>query len=380
MKKQIDSFLPKKVMLMGAAPASVPERVLKALCKPVISHLDTKFIEMMQELRYLIQYIFQTKNELTFPIPGPASGAMEACFINLVEDGDKVIVCENGLYGERMSELLTLYKANVVSVHHEWGKNLDLNAIEDTLKKNPEAKVVCAVHGESSTGVMCNIQGLAALCRYYDKILVVDVVATIINSPLKVDEWGIDVAYANTHKCIGSIPGLSPITISERAIELIQNRKTPVRSYFLNFNLIMQHWYKQNHIYRTYHHTAPVNSLYGLHEALLMIYEEGLENLNHRYFENSKFLTNGLEEMGLQLDVPSHYKIPVLNMIKVQPHWNQHLIIQKLYDRHNIQISGGMGKTSAHYLRIAAMGEHNNRSAINFTLEALADILNIHRG
>ena len=160
---------------------------------------------------------------------------------------------------------------------------------------------------------------------------------------------------------------------------ILASRVRFVSVYYLNFNLIMQHWYKQNHIYRTYHHTAPVTGLYGLHEALLMIYEEGLENLHHRYFENSKILTQGLKEMGLELGVSKEDRIPVLNMVKVQPHWDQHLIIQRLYDRHNIQISGGMGKTSADYLRIAAMGEHNNRSAIHFTLEALADILNIQR-
>lgn len=375
MEHKTKSFIPPKIRLMGAAPSSVDTRILQALSRPVISHLDPAFIAMMKEIQFFIRYIFQTKNDLTFPLSGPASSAMEACFLNVIEENDTVIVCENGLYGERMSDLLRVYGAKVIPISQKWGESIDIHRVEETLKRNPDAKAVCAVHAESSTGVLSDIESIGRLCHARGVLSIIDVVSSIITTPLKIDDWGIDIAYANTHKCLGGIPGLAPITVSDRAIDVILKRKTPVRSYFLNFIQIMNNWYKQDKILRTYHFSAPINSLYGMHEALLMIYEEGLENLRKRYTENGRHFTQGLEKIGLEMPVPAAIRIPILNLVKVQPDWNQFQIIHDLYHEHGIQISTGMGKNTADFLRMAAMGKCNNIVDIDYTLAALKIVL-----
>lgn len=375
MDHKITSFIPPKIRLMGAAPSSVDERVLKALSRPVISHLDPYFIAMMKEIQFFIRYIFETKNDLTFPLSGPASSAMEACFLNVIEENDKVIVCENGLYGERMGDLLRVYGAKVIPISHKWGEAIDIHRVEETLKKNPDAKALCAVHGESSTGVLSDIESIGRLCHAHGVLSIIDAVSSIVSSPLKIDDWGIDIAYANTHKCLGGMPGLAPITVSDRAIDVILKRKTPVRSYFLNFIQIMNNWYKQDKILRTYHFSAPVNSLYGMHEALLMIYEEGLEALRNRYAENGRRLSQGLENMELEMPVPADIRIPILNLVKVQPDWDQSQIIQQLYHDHGVQISAGLGKNTPDFLRIAPMGKCNNTIDIDYTLAALKIVL-----
>jgi alanine-glyoxylate transaminase/serine-glyoxylate transaminase/serine-pyruvate transaminase len=371
----INSFNPNPVLLMGAAPAGVDERVLNALSKPIVSHLDKSFIKLMNEICYLIRYIFQTSNTFTFPIQGPASAAMEAAFLNLIEPEDTVIVCENGLYGERMSEILRLYDANVIPIHHEWGEAIDINRVSETLKKYPNTKLVCAVHGESSTGVISNIQGIGEICKDHEALFLVDVACTIINENVKMDEWGIDTIYCNSQKSIASSPGLAPFSLSEKAINCIKKRKTPVKSYFLDFDRIMENWHMQEEALRTYHHTAAVNNFYALHEALSIIHNNGLDVVQNQYKQNAMILKNGLKELGVEFFTPESLHVPIVNVINIESEQMQRKIIDSLYFDHNIQISGGLGKLLNKVIRISALGTSNNIDDINRTLDATKKVL-----
>lgn len=369
---KIDPFIPKTSIIMGAAPAEIHFRVLNALGKPAMSHKDPTFLDLIHQIHFLLQYLFQTNNSLTFPILGSASAAIEAIFFNFVEKGDTVAVCENGLYGERMSQLLKFHEAHVIPIHHSWGEAINVNKVEETLKKNPQIKMLCMVHGESSTGILSDLKSIGALCRKYDCLLVVDAAASIVNTPIKTDEWGIDIIYCNSQKCVGSSPGLAPLSISDRAVKVMLERKSPVISYFMDFNLIYQNWCVKRQIKYVYFYTAPINLLYGLHEALLMIYEESLEKVQKDYASNSRQLRNGLEKLNLKFYTTSESLIPNLNVLKVEEDWNQDQIVKTLRQDYNLQISKGLGKLTNKTLRIGILGYKNNTpAAVNYVLYAM---------
>ncbi len=259
----ISSFKPTPRTLMGPGPSDVSPRVLEALARPTIGHLDSEFVSMMDEMKQLLQYAFKTKNELTFPVSAPGSAGMETCFTNLVEPGDKVIVCQNGVFGGRMKENVTRCGGTTVMVEDEWGKAVDIAKVEQALKDNPDAKILAFVHAETSTGAQSDAKALTALAHQYDCLVIVDAVTSLAGTELRVDDWGIDAIYSGTQKCLSAPPGLSPVSFNERAAEVIKNRKTPVQSWFLDLSLVMGYW--GGGAKRAYHHTAPVNNLYGLH-------------------------------------------------------------------------------------------------------------------
>ena len=359
--------------LMGPGPSDVSPRVVEALSRPTIGHLDPAFIEMMDEIKELLQYAFQTRNALTMPISAPGSAGMESCFVNLLEAGDKAIVCQNGVFGGRMQENVERCGANAIMVKDEWGKAIDLNKVEEALKAHPDAKVLAFVHAETSTGARSDVCGLAELARRYHCLTIVDTVTSLGGIPLQVDDWGLDAVYSGTQKCLSCTPGLAPITFSERAVEAIRKRSTRVQSWFLDLNLIMGYWGEGAR--RAYHHTAPINALYGLHEALLILREEGLKNAWVRHYHLHLALRSGLEKLGLTFVVNAAERLPQLNTVRIPDGVNDAQVRSRLLTDYNLEIGAGLGDMAGKVWRIGLMGHAANRRNVLFCLNALENVL-----
>ena len=369
----VKSFIPPLRTLMGPGPSDVNPRILSAMARPTIGHLDPLFVGMMDEMKGLLQYAFQTRNELTIPVSAPGSAGMETCFVNLVEPGDKVIVCQNGVFGGRMKENVERIGASPVMVEDTWGEAIDANKLEQALKANPEAKVVALVHAETSTGVQSDVKTLCDLAHQYGCLTIVDAVTSLGGSPLMVDDWGVDAVYSGTQKCLSCTPGLSPVSFSERAVERIKNRKTKVQSWFLDLNLVMGYWGAGAK--RAYHHTAPINALYGLHEALVILQEEGLENAWQRHQRNHDILRAGLEAMGLQLIVAEQDRLPQLNAVSIPVGVDEAQVRQQLLQEFNLEIGAGLGSLAGKVWRIGLMGFASNVKNVMYCLSALDSVL-----
>ena len=369
----ISTFHPPQRILMGPGPSDVSPRILEALSRPTIGHLDPRFIGMMDEVKTLLQYAFQTKNELTMPISAPGSAGMESAFVNLVEPGDKVIVCQNGVFGGRMKENVERCGGTAVMVMDDWGKVVDPAKVEDALKANPDAKIVAFVHAETSTGVQSDAQTLVKLAHDYDCLTIVDAVTSLTGSPLKVDEWDIDAIYSGTQKCMSCVPGISPVSFGERAIEVIKNRKTPVQSWFLDMNLVMGYW--GGGAKRAYHHTAPVNSLYAFHEALVMVQDEGLENAWARHQHNHNALKAGLEAMGINFVVEESARLPQLNLVTVPEGVDEAAVRNQLLSDYDLEIGSGLGALAGKVWRIGLMGHASSQKNVLLCLNALDNVL-----
>ena len=367
------SFHPPQRTLMGPGPSDVSPRVLEALARPTIGHLDPVFVEMMEEMKGLLQYAFQTRNELTFPVSAPGSAGMETCFVNLVEPGDKVIVCQNGVFGGRMKENVERCGATPIMVEDAWGTVVDPNKLEDALKANPDAKLVAFVHAETSTGAQSDARTLVALAHEHDCLALVDTVTSLGGSPLKVDAWGIDAVYSGTQKCLSAPPGLSPVSFSERAAEVIRKRKSKVQSWFLDLNLVMGYW--GSGAKRAYHHTAPINNLYGLHEALVILKEEGLENAWARHEKHHQALRAGLEAMGLSFVVKEGDRLPQLNAVTIPEGIDDATVRGRLLRDFNLEIGAGLGALAGKVWRIGLMGHACNARNVRYCLMALESVL-----
>jgi len=352
----MNSFVPPRRILMGAGPTEIPPRVLNATAQPTIGHLDPAFVRMMEDIKQLLRYAFQTANEMTLPVSAPGSAGMEICFVNLVEPGDKVVVCRNGVFGGRMKENVERCGGVPVMVDTEWGRPVEIDKVEATLAANPDAKVLAFVHAETSTGVESDAAALCALARRQDVLTIVDTVTSLGGIPVRVDEWGADAVYAGSQKCLSCPPGLAPVTFNERAIAAVKARRTPVQSWFLDLNLILGYW-DGGADGRSYHHTAPVNALYGLHEALLMLREEGLEESWARHRRNQGILTSGIEAMGLEFMVDEAARLPQLNAITVSDGIDETTLRRHLLDGYGIEIGAGLGPLAGRILRIGLMGQ-----------------------
>ncbi len=369
----VKSFIPPQRTLMGPGPSDVSERVLHALARPTIGHLDPAFVGMMDEMKGLLQYAFQTKNELTMPVSAPGSAGMETCFMNLLEPGDKAIVCQNGVFGGRMKENVERCGATAVMVEDDWGKVVDPNKVEAALKANPDAKLLAFVHAETSTGAQSDAKTLVELAHQHDCLTIVDAVTSLAGTPLKVDEWKIDAIYSGTQKCLSAPPGLSPVSFSARAAEVIQNRKTKVQSWFLDLNLVMGYW--GGGAKRAYHHTAPVNNLYGLHESLVMLQEEGLENAWARHQNNHLALRAGLEAMGINFVVAEKDRLPQLNAVTIPEGADDAAVRTRLLKDFNLEIGAGLGALAGKVWRIGLMGSSSSMTNIELCLSALDTVL-----
>ncbi len=369
----ISSFNPTPRTLMGPGPSDVSPRVLEALARPTIGHLDSEFVVMMDEMKQLLQYAFKTNNELTFPVSAPGSAGMETCFANLVEAGDKVIVCQNGVFGGRMKENVTRCGGTAVMVEDEWGKAIDIAKVEQALKDNPDAKILAFVHAETSTGAQSDAKALTALAHQYDCLVIVDAVTSLAGTELRVDDWDIDAIYSGTQKCLSAPPGLSPVSFNERAAEVIKNRKTPVQSWFLDLNLVMGYW--GSGAKRAYHHTAPINNLYALHEALVILQEEGIESSWARHAKMHQALRAGIEAMGLKFIVDEADRLPQLNAVTIPDGVDDAAVRVKLLNDYNLEIGAGLGALAGKVWRIGLMGFASNAKNIEYCLNALDEVL-----
>jgi len=366
-------FHPPMRTLMGPGPSDVSERVLQALARPTIGHLDPAFVGMMDEMKGLLQYAFKTKNELTMPVSAPGSAGMETCFVNLLEPGDKAIVCQNGVFGGRMKENVERCGATAVMVEDEWGKVVDPNKLEDALKANPDAKVVAFVHAETSTGAQSDARTLVELAHKHDCLTIVDAVTSLGGTPLLVDEWDIDAIYSGTQKCLSAPPGLSPISFNDRAADVVKNRKSKVQSWFLDLSLVMGYW--GGGTKRAYHHTAPINNLYGLHEALVMLQEEGIENSWQRHAQHHQALRAGLETMGIEFIVAEHDRLPQLNAVTIPDGIDDAAVRGKLLQDYNLEIGAGLGALAGKVWRIGLMGSACNMKNVEYCLTSLETVL-----
>ena len=367
------SFHPPVRTLMGPGPSDVSPRVLEALGRPTIGHLDPEFIRLMDEIKSLLQYALQTNNELTIPISAPGSAGMEACFANLVEPGDKVIICQNGVFGGRMKENVVRCGAEAIMVEDTWGDAVSLDKAQAAVEANPDAKILAFVHAETSTGASSDAKALCALAQANGMLSIVDAVTSLGGSELDVDGWGIDALYSGTQKCLSCVPGISPVTFSAKAVEVIQNRTTPVQSWFLDMNLIMGYWGQGAK--RAYHHTAPVNAMYALHESLVILKEEGLEASWARHALNHKALAAGLAELNVNMVVAEDSRLPQLNAVTIPEGIDDAGVRTALLQDYNLEIGAGLGALAGKVWRIGLMGHASNKTNVLFCLNALGDVL-----
>lgn len=367
------AFVPPRRMLMGPGPSDVHPRVLAAMAQPTIGHLDPAFIGLMDDIKRLLQLTFRTRNELTMPVSGPGSAGMEACFANLIEPGDTVIVCENGVFGARMREVAQRMGAKVVSVKDPWGRAVDPQKVEEAFKTNPEAGILAFVHAETSTGALSDARTLTAIAHRHGALSLVDAVTSLGGSPLEVDAWGIDAIYSGTQKCLSCPPGLSPVSFSPRALERLGSRKTKVQSWFMDFSLITAYW--GGGAKRSYHHTAPVNALYGLHESLVLLHEEGLEHSWARHQAHHAQLAAGLEKLGLGYLVPKAERLPQLNAVTLPAGIDEEPLRRRLLEEHGLEIGAGLGEFAGRIWRIGLMGQSCSAAHVEHCLRAVAAVL-----
>jgi alanine-glyoxylate transaminase/serine-glyoxylate transaminase/serine-pyruvate transaminase len=355
---------------MGPGPSDVPARTLQAMAAPCIGHLDPYFLSIMNETQQLLRYLYQTDNALTIPVSGTGSAGMETCFVNLVEPGDEVLVCVNGVFGTRMADIVERIGGVLIRVDAPWGQAIDPQAVRDAIKgRSP--KVLAVVHAETSTGVCQPLEELADMAHEADALFLVDCVTSLGGMDVNLDRMRIDAAYSGTQKCISGPPGLSPVSFSPRAMEKIKRRKSPVISWYLDMTMVQDYWGSD----RKYHHTAPVNAIYALREALRIIAEEGLETRWARHRLNHQALVSGLETMGLSMVVPSKIRLAMLNTVWI-PEGVQDLPVRKaLLNQYGIELGGGLGEFAGKAWRVGLMGHSCQRKNVLFFLAALEAVL-----
>jgi alanine-glyoxylate transaminase/serine-glyoxylate transaminase/serine-pyruvate transaminase len=367
----IKDLNPKVKILMGPGPSDVSTRVLKAMATPTIGHLDPEFLGIMNETMDMLRRLFKTKNQITVAMSGTGSSGMETCFVNLVEPGDKVVVCVNGLFGERMVDVASRCGAEVIELKEEWGKVISPEKLKETLEKNDNVKIVALVHAETSTGAHQPMDEITKIVKDYGALLLLDTVTSLGGTEVKIDDWKVDAVYSGTQKCLSCPPGLSPVSFSDAAVEKLMARKSKVASWYLDLSMIKNYWGQE----RVYHHTAPINMLYGLRESLRLIEEEGLDNRIQRHKELSELLVSGLEDMGLKMVVDKEYRLPMLNSVWIPEGIQDAKVRGKLLNEYGVEIGGGLGIFKGKVWRIGLMGESCSKRNVTLLLSALNNIL-----
>jgi len=367
----ISQLNPATRILMGPGPSDVHPRVLKAMATPLIGHLDPQFIGIMDEVMEMLRDLFQTKNQLTIPISATGSAGMEAAFVNLLEPGDEAIVCVNGVFGNRMCDIVERCGAKLFRIDAEWGQPIDPAQVQEVLNST-SPKLLAIVHAETSTGVLQPLEEISKMVHNAGALFLVDAVTSLGGIEVKMDDWGIDAIYSGTQKCISAPPGLSPVSFSQAAIKVMEQRKTKVQSWYLDLSMVRDYWAGAK---RAYHHTAPISMMYSIHEALRLIFEEGLENRFNRHHQNHELLSDGLEELGLEFLVDKPYRLPMLNSVKIPEGVDDALIRGKLLNEYNIEIGAGLGPFAGKVWRIGLMGHSSDANHVNMLLSALRKLI-----
>ncbi|MDT7043810.1 alanine--glyoxylate aminotransferase family protein [Candidatus Nitronereus thalassa] len=366
--QQYKDLSPSRRLLLGPGPSLVHPRVLRAMSTPLIGHLDPEFLVIMDEIQELLRWLFQTDNSFTIAVSGTGSAAMETAIVNLIEPGDRVIVGMNGIFGARIAQMVTRCGGTVVEIQADWGTPIPLDQIAHQLQAAGPIKAVAIVHAETSTGVWQPLDNLGALCHGHEALLIVDTVTSLGGLPVKVDEWDIDACYSATQKCLSCPPGLAPLTLSDRALHVIQNRNTPCQSWYLDCTLVADYWTKGK---RTYHHTAPISMAYALREALRLIHEEGLDARFARHQRNSQALRAGLEALGFTLVPAPGHSLLTLTCVAL-PEWlDDKTIRSRLLHEFHIEVGGGLGPLAGKVWRIGLMGESSTFDSVVTLLAAL---------
>jgi len=361
---------PRPRLLLGPGPSNVSYRVLRAMSTPLVGHLDPQFMEIMDQVCQLLRQTFQTKNQMTFPISGTGSAGMEAALVNTLEPGDLAIIGINGVFGLRLREVAQRCGAEVISLEAEWGQPLDPGQVIETCQAHPQAKLCALVHAETSTGVLQPLAEIGAHLQKGDTLFLVDAVTSLGGVELKVDEWGIDVCYSGTQKCLSVPPGLAPITFSAKALDKIAARKSKVQSWYLDVSLLQKYWGEE----RLYHHTAPISMNYALREGLLIIQEEGLENRFARHQEAARRLGQGLAQMGFSFFAAQGHRLPPLTSVYPPAGWDVEGVRKELLARHDIEVGGGLGAVAGKIWRIGLMGENATQKSVAILLDALKEM------
>jgi alanine-glyoxylate transaminase/serine-glyoxylate transaminase/serine-pyruvate transaminase len=357
-------------VLMGPGPSDVPARVLAALSRPTIGHLDPVFLGLLDETQEMLRRVFGTQNALTLPMSATGSAGMETCFVNLLEPGDHALICRHGVFGGRMAEVARRCGAEVTIVDAPWGQAIDPDAVAKAAK-NREFKVLAIVHAETSTGVLQDLSPFRSIADSCGALLLVDAVTSLGGVPVDVDRMGIDAVYSGTQKCLSCPPGLSPVSFSERAREVLSTRKTPVQSWYFDLNLVAQYFGGQ----RVYHHTAPVNMIFALHESLRLVLEEGLQARYARHRQQADALREGLEALGLELLVDESVRLPPLTLVRIPEGVDDRSVRAKLLAQDGLEIGGGLGAFKGSAWRIGLMGASSTPRHVELCLAALQSAL-----
>ncbi len=367
-----NSFIPPKRLLMGPGPSDVPPSVLNAMSQPLIGHLDPSFVQMMEEIKAMLRQVFLTENDMTFPISGTGSAGMEFCFVNLIEPGDEVIIGVNGVFGGRMADVATRCGAKVTKVEAEWGRIMEPAQVAKALASVANPKLVAIVHAETSTGALTPIEEVSKLTHEAGALLLLDVVTSLGGCPVRIDEWAVDAVYGGTQKCLSCPPGLSPVSLSEKAMEAVKGRQDGVQSWYLDVNLLANYWGDGT---RVYHHTAPISMNYALHESLRLVLEEGLENRWARHQANHDRLKAGLDEMGLQLTAQEGHRLWQLNAVGVPDGADEAGVRTALLNDHGIEVGAGLGPLQGKVWRVGLMGHSSSEDNVDRFLAALKSLL-----
>jgi len=371
MRERTAVFPPPERILLGPGPSNVHPRVLAAMSAPVVGHLDPAFIDIMEEIKALLRQLFGTRNELTLPISGTGSAGLEACLVNLIEPGDRVVVGVNGVFGGRLADVAARAGAEVSAVHAPWGSIVTADQIREALREVGKAKLVAIVHAETSTGVWQPLEEISAVVHEAGALFVVDCVTSLGGCPVQVDKWGIDAAYSATQKCLSCPPGLAPVTFGPRAVEAVRRRKGKGQSWYFDLSLLEQYWGEA----RVYHHTAPISMNYALLEGLRVIDEEGLEKRFARHRRNHEALIAGLSALGLNIAAKHPHRLWMLNSVAVPPGIDEGQVRRELLDRYGIEIGAGIGPLKGRIWRIGLMGESSTEENVLLVLRALEDAL-----
>lgn len=370
MKKTYEPLNPGKRILMGPGPSDVHPRVYQALITPLVGHLDPYFIQVMDETKELLRYVFQTQNEFTIPVSGTGSAGMEACICNLVEPGDEVLICTGGYFGDRMAQMVERHRGKLIRLENEWGKPFTADQVKKALQGS-SVKVVGIVHAETSTGVLQPLPDIAKVVHDHGALLIVDTVASLSGAPIKVDEWGIDACYTGSQKCLSCPPGLAPITLNDRAIERMMNRKSPIGSWYLDMSMVKNYWGGN----RVYHHTAPVTMTYALRESLVLIHEEGLEACIDRHKLNFRAFQAGINAMGLDIFVEETFRAPMINAVLAPEGVDEARVRAHLLQGYGIEVGGGLGALRGKAWRVGLMGQSSHKDHVLLFLGALEEAL-----